>query len=222
MKQGEMVGFQALLTDALAFYRQDVSEFALSVWWQACSPFSLEQVNKAFTAHATDAERGRFPPMPADILKHLQGTQTDRSLMAWGKVLEGIQRVGAYQSVGFDDPAIHAAVEDLGGWPTICRVEVKDLPHLQRRFTEAHRAYCGMASFPFPAYLLGDSEAGNRTAGRPTAPPVLIGNPSRAAEVCRLGRAGPRNSITSGADAVLALSNARAFSKPTHPDMEHV
>lgn len=207
MQQSELEGFQALLTDALAFYRQDVSEFALSVWWQSCRPFSLEQVQKAFTVHATDAERGRFPPMPADIVKHLQGTQTDRSLMAWGKVMEGIQRVGAYQSVGFDDPAIHAAVEDLGGWTTICRSTMQELPHLQRRFTEAHRAYSGRQSFPYPAYLIGESEAANRTAGKRVAPPVLIGNPQRAAEVQRLGHAGPRNAITGGADAVLALAN---------------
>ena len=207
MQQSEVPGFQSLLTDALAFYRQDVSEFALSVWWQACRPFSLEQVSKAFTAHATDAERGRFPPMPADIVKYLQGTQTDRSLLAWGKVLEGIQRVGAYQSVAFDDPAIHAAVEDLGGWTTICRSTMQELPHLQRRFTEAHRAYSGRHGFAFPAYLIGESEAANRTAGKRVAPPVLIGNPERAAEVLRLGHAGPRNAITSGADAALALAN---------------
>ena len=208
MQQSDAAGFQALLTDALAFYRQDASDFALSVWWQACKPFSLEQVQKAFTAHATDAERGRFPPMPADIVKHLQGTQTDRGLMAWGKVLEGIQRVGAYQSVAFDDPAIHAAVEDLGGWTTICRSTMQELPHLQRRFTEAHRAYSGRQGFAFPAYLIGESEATNRTAGKRVAPPVLIGSPSRVAEVMRLGHAGPRNAITSGGDAVLALANS--------------
>ena len=199
--------FKDLITQAMAFYRQDVSTFSLGVWWSACEPFTLEQVSKAFTAHATDAERGRFPPMPADIVKHLQGTQTDRSLMAWGKVLEGIQRVGAYQSVAFDDPAIHAAVEDLGGWTTICRSTMQELPHLQRRFTEAHRAYCGRQSYPFAAYLIGESEAANRTAGKRVSPPVLIGSPERAAEVMRLGHAGPRNAITSGADAVLALAN---------------
>ena len=85
MKQSDLEGFQTLLTDALAFYRQDVSEFALSVWWQACRTFDLEQVRKAFSAHAMDAERGRFPPMPADIVKHLQGTQTDRGVMAWAR-----------------------------------------------------------------------------------------------------------------------------------------
>jgi hypothetical protein len=198
--------FKDLITQAMAFYRQDVSTFSLGVWWQACESFSLEQVTKAFTAHATDAERGRFAPMPADIVKHLQGTQTDRGLMAWGKVLEAIQRVGAYQSVCFDDPAIHAAVEDLGGWAAICRSTMQELPHLQRRFTESHRAYSGRQSFPFSAYLMGESEAANRAAGKRITPPVLIGDARRAAEVMRLGQAGPRTTITTGSDALLALA----------------
>ncbi len=198
MRPDDRAGFKALLTDALAFYRQDVSKFSLGVWWAACAPFALEQVSKAFTAHATDPERGRFPPMPADIVKHLQGTQTDRSLIAWGKVLEAIQRVGAYQSVVFDDPAIHAAVEDLGGWCAACRSTMDELPFLQRRFTEAHRAYSTRPGLPYPARLIGESEAANRAAGKPVDAPVLIGDPQAAREVARLGAGSNRVQITSG------------------------
>lgn len=208
MNAQDKAAFKDLITQALAFYRQDVSSFSLTVWWQACAPFSLEQVQKAFTAHATDAERGRFPPMPADIVKQLQGTQTDRGLLAWGKVLEAIQRVGAYQSVAFDDPAIHAAVMDLGGWTTICRSTMDELPFLQRRFTEAHRAYAGRGQFAHPGYLIGESESANRGAGKRVAPPVLIGDPAKAAEVVKSGQAGSRTAITSGADAVQALTAA--------------
>lgn len=206
MKSNDMPGFQDLITSALAFYRQDVSEFALSVWWAACEPFSLEQVTKAFTLHATDAERGRFPPMPADIVKHLDGTQTDRSLIAWGKVLEGIRRVGAYQSVAFDDPAIHSAIEDLGGWSMVCSGKIAELQHLQRRFCESHRAYSGRQGGQHPAYLIGASEADNRAAGRSVAPPVLIGDPGKAAEVIRLGASGERTAITTGPQALAAVS----------------
>ena len=198
--------FADLMTQALAFYRQEVSTFTLSVWWQACQPFSLEQVQKAFTAHATDAERGRFPPMPADIVKQLQGTQTDRGLLAWGKVLEAMQRVGAYQSVAFDDPAIHAALEDVGGWTAACRTTMDELPFLQRRFTESHRAYTGRHGFQFPRYLIGESESANRAAGKRVMPPVLIGNPEKAAEVVKLGSDGARNEITTGAQAIAALA----------------
>jgi hypothetical protein len=183
MQAADRADFKALLTDALAFYRQDVSKFSLTVWWAACAPFDFEQVAKAFTAHATDAERGRFPPMPADIVRQLQGTQTDRSLLAWGKVYEAMQRVGAYTSVVFDDPAIHAVIEDLGGWVALCRSEADALPHTQRRFCEAHRAYARRPDLPYPPVLLGAHEADNRLAGKASAKPMLIGDPEAARRV---------------------------------------
>lgn len=188
--------FAGLLTDALAFYRRDVSAFALSVWWSACQPFDIEQVRKALTAHAMDPERGQFPPMPADIVRQLQGTQTDRSLLAWGKVLQAIQRVGAYQSVVFDEGAIHATIEDMGGWTKVCRSTMDELPHLQRRFTETYRAYARRPDLTFPPKLIGAHEAENALAGRRVAAPVLIGNAQAAQQVLRLGVESGRVAIT--------------------------
>ena len=43
MKPTDKPAFAQLLTDALAFYRQDVSTFALGVWWQACDGFDLDR-----------------------------------------------------------------------------------------------------------------------------------------------------------------------------------
>jgi hypothetical protein len=183
MKPTDRKAFQSLLTDAMAFYRQDVSTFALSVWWEACSGFEMEQVTKAFTAHAMDPERGQFAPKPADVVRLLQGTHVDRSLVAWGKVLDAIQRVGGYESVAFDDPAIHAAIEDLGGWPLMCSGEMKDLPFLQKRFCDAHKAYSLRPGTPYPPVLTGRFEAGNRIAGLPIAAPTLIGSREAALKV---------------------------------------
>lgn len=180
MQPGERPAFKSLLTDALAFYRRDVSTFALSVWWAACQPFDLEQVRKALTAHAMDPERGRFPPMPADIVLHLKGTHSDRALVAWGKVYEAIQRVGGYQSVVFDDGAIHAAIEDIGGWIAVCRSPEDELSHLQRRFCDSYRVRSRQADTKFAPVLIGAHELENRLAGKRTAPPILIGDPHQA------------------------------------------
>ncbi len=196
MQPSDKAKFKDMLTDALAFYRRDVTPFALSVWWSACQPFALEQIGKALTAHAMDPERGQFPPMPADIVKQLHGTFTDRSLVAWGKVLEAIQRVGAYQSVVFDDGAIHAAIEDIGGWVTICRSEMEELPHLQRRFMESHRVHVKRGTPAFPARLPGAHELENTIAGRKSAPPVLIGDVKAAQEVMQAGVETSRVAIT--------------------------
>jgi hypothetical protein len=199
--------FGSLLDSAMAFYGQSVSEFAISVWWQSCQGFELEQVRKALTAHAMDAERGHFAPKPADIIRQLQGTQTDRSLMAWGKLQDASARVGAYQDVVFDDPAIHCAVEDLGGWLTVCRAQLAELSHMERRFCQSYKAYSARHEKEFPAILRGESNMQNMLAGKRCSPPVLIGNPAMARKVLELGGAGKQKTlITSGAAAQRAIA----------------
>jgi hypothetical protein len=207
MTPNDRTAFADLITGALAFWRQSVSPFSLSVWWQACSPFELEQVAKALTAHAIDADRGRFAPMPADIVRQLQGTQVDRSLLAWGKVYDAIRAVGAYRSVAFDDPAIHAAVEDMGGWPTLCRSQVDELPHMQRRFCDLHRAYSARGEPDrYPPRLVGEHEAANERAGKAVEPPVLVGDPALAERVMRGGLAGPKTKLTLLAGSAVTMA----------------
>lgn len=196
MKPNERKEFSQLLSEALGFYTQTVSPFALSVWWSACQTFDLEQVRTALTGHAMDPERGQWAPKPADIVRILQGTHTDRALIAWGKTLEAMQRVGAYQSVVFDDGAIHAVIDDMGGWPAVCRSEIDDLPHVQRRFCEAYRTYSRRPDLAYPPRLVGVSEAENAIAGRPVGKPMLIGNSARALDVMNAGTETTRVAIT--------------------------
>src|SRR5882724_4917585 len=160
-----------LVTDVLAYYRQPVSEFTLSVWWQACQQFTLEQVKKGLTAHATNPDGGQFAPKVADLVRILSGTHTDRAMLAWGKVHEAMGAVGAYQDVVFDDPAIHAAVDDCGGWPKMCRTELKELSYLQHRFCESHKAYTGRGTFNYPRRLSGDRSPDSEYAKKGLPPP---------------------------------------------------
>jgi hypothetical protein len=212
MKSTDRAKFAELLRDVMAFYKQDVSPFALSVWWSACERYELEQVSKALTQHAMDAERGQFPPKPADLVRQLDGTATDRAMLAWGKVMDAMQRVGQYTDVVFDDPAIHAVVEDLGGWPKVCRVELKELSYLQHRFTESHRAYCGKGQFQYPRMLSGDRSPDETFLrhGLPVPKPAVIGGVEQARLVYRGGTSGGKTSISQmaiGATAVAALEH---------------
>lgn len=210
MRADDRKAFQSLLSDAMAFYRQDVTPFSLSVWWQACQPFDLEQVRKAMTAHAMDPERGQFSPRPADIVRALQGTNTDRALVAWGKVMEAMQHVGAYTSVAFDDPLIHVAVEDAGGWVAICRGGIDDLPHLQRRFCDTYRAYSRREDVQFPPYLRGAAEIENATRGYTSPEPLLIGNPDAARSVIERGAHRNRIAFTPAAERVKRIGGKNA------------
>ena len=198
MKPSDFAEFSTLLTDVLAYYRQDASKFTLGLWWQACQGFDLEQVSKALSAHAMDAERGVFAPKVADIVRVLSGTHTDRAQLAWGKVLEAMGAVGAYTDVIFDDPAIHACVEDLGGWPKVCRTEAKELGYLQHRFCESHKAYTGRGAFEYPRRLMGDRSPDHeyQKFGVALPRPAIVGDVERAKLVYRGGNLAGKTAIT--------------------------
>lgn len=197
MQPNDKSALVALVSDVLAYYRQPVSEFTLSVWWQACQPFSLEQIRKAMTAHATNPDGGQFAPKVADLVRILEGTHTDRAMLAWGKVHEAMSAVGAYQDVVFDDPAIHATIDDLGGWPKVCRSDLKELSYLQKRFCDSHKAYTGRAEFNYPRRLMGDRspDAEYQAKGIPLPRPALVGDRERAAAVFLNGSSSGKTAI---------------------------
>lgn len=205
MKPEDKAKFVEVLSGVHDFYGRDLSKFAVAVWLQACEAFSVEQVTKALSAHLMDAERGQFMPKPADIVRQLQGTKTDRSLVAWGKVLEACQRVGAYTSVCFDDGLIHAAIEDMGGWIKLCRSSTDELGYLQKRFCDAYRAYAERGDTQFPALLAGEHDIANSARGYGAKPPVLIGNPERAKRVLASGVTGPKTQITHVSAGLLCM-----------------
>lgn len=186
-----------LVTDVLAYYGKNVSDFTLGVWLQACQPFDFEQVKKAMSAHAVDPEHGQFAPKVADVVRILSGTSTDRAMLAWGKVHEAMSSAGAYTDVVFDDPAIHAVVEDLGGWPKLCRTEIKELGYLQHRFCESHRAYSGRGAFDYPKRLTGDRSPDHdyERRGIPLPKPALVGDLERCRVVYRGGNNAGKTAI---------------------------
>lgn len=192
MQQNDFPAFRDMLTDVMAYYRQDVSRFVLDLWWKACKSFDLQQIGKAMQRHATDPEHGQFAPKVADMVRILQGTTTDRASLAWGKVLESMSAVGAYTDVVFDDPAIHAAAEDMGGWPKMCRTDTKELSHLQYRFMQSYRAYAERGQFDYLRRLAGDRSPDSEyeKAGLPLPRAATIGDKARARLVYQGGGSG--------------------------------
>lgn len=202
MSPTEIPCFVKLVSDVHAYYRQPVSEFVLQVWQQACQPFTLEQVSKAMNAHVTDAERGVYLPKVADVVRVLAGTHTDRAALAWGKVLGAMSAVGAYSDVVFDDPAIHAAIEDCGGWVKVCRGELAELSYLQHRFCQSHKAYTGRGAFEYQRRLIGDRspDLDYERKGLPLPKPAIVGDRELAKRVYEGGSAAAKTRITFSGD----------------------
>jgi hypothetical protein len=183
MNVAEKTDFYLLVSDALGYWKQDVSEFALSVWWNGCKGFEFDEVSRALSEHATDPDKGQFAPKVADIVRILGGTRTDRSLVEWGRVHEAMSRVGAYSDVDFGDHATHAAIRDMGGWPKVCRTNTDQLSYLQHRFCELYKAYDGREVDQIQ--LMGDRSPDEmyRKRGLQPPKPILIAGANPKAKV---------------------------------------
>jgi hypothetical protein len=206
MNQSEKVAFGELLTNVMAYYGKDASDFLLDAWWSACHNVSLEEIRRAINSHIRNSE---FAPKVSDVVKVLHGSSTDRATLAWGKVLGAMGSVGAYQDVVFDDPAIHAAIVDCGGWQKVCRGELSELSYLQHRFCASHKAYTERGQFEYPRQLGGDRSPDSEYLkyGRPLPRPALVGDPARCAQVLRDGGTGGPAITFKALSDVLAIPN---------------
>lgn len=176
----------AILAGTFSFYGAELTEFQAKAWLRVLEGFEVDQVAKAFDLHMMDPSAGQFKPKPADVIKQLQGTQGDRAAVAWSKVLRAIQGVGSWQTVVFDEGAIHAAIEDMGGWPTLCAGTTAELPFIEKRFCTAYKAHLQRGTAYLPK-LAGAIDVANAAAGFESVAPVLIGDPVQARRVLENG-----------------------------------
>lgn len=188
MQESEREELYTLVSNVQAFYKKPISTFSLSVWWEATKPFDLEAVKDAFNRHCVNPDNGQFAPMPADVVKLLHGSTKDGALVAWSKVDLAVRQVGPYQTVAFDDPIIHAVIQDMGGWVAIGAKDGKEWPFVRNEFENRYRGYrLRNDATEYPCTMIGIAEAQNGREGFDTPPPVLIGDPRRAQVVIARG-----------------------------------
>ena len=178
--------FQRRLTAAWALYGKSITEDVLEIFWQALQSYPLADVKQALNRHAIDPDVGQYPPKPADLIRQLEGDPESQAMQAWSKVWQAVGRVGTYQSVVFDDPLIHAVVEEMGGWLVFGQFTEEEQPFRAQEFVKRYRAYQTVRRCPpYPPKLIGRTEHTNATAGFTEAipPPVLLGDPAQARQV---------------------------------------
>lgn len=192
MQPNEFNEFRALLAGVHDFYGRDLSDFGLSVWWQAMRPFDLAAVRDAMNRHVMNPDTGQYLPKPADVMRMFGGRTVDAAQQAWSKVDGAIRRVGTYRSVVFDDPLIHRVVADMGGWLSIGSRDEDAWPFVAKEFETRYRGYAMRNERPpYAPVLLGTAEGHNARNGFPCDPPMLIGDADRARAVMAGGTDGP-------------------------------
>lgn len=213
MTPDDFTEFSELIAGVFAFYKRDFSEFALNVWWAAMKPYDLPAVSDALGRHSVNPDSGQFMPMPADIVKMLQGTTQDAGLVAWAKVDQAVRSCGTYNSVVFDDPIIHRVIVEMGGWVLVGGKDEKEWPFVRNEFVNRYRGYRMRSETPeYLPVLIGIAEAQNNRTGHNSQPPVLIGNPEAAQRVMLGGHDKPLLGF-------VRMSAALAANRPQPPQL---
>ncbi|WP_175804967.1 DUF6475 domain-containing protein [Burkholderia ambifaria] len=192
MTETDYEEFSNLMAGVFAFYKRDVSEFALGVWWAAMKPHDLAAVNDALGRHSVNPDSGQFMPMPADIVKMLGGSTQDAALVAWAKVDRAVRSCGTYNSVVFDDALIHRVIAEMGGWVLVGGKGEEEWPFVRNEFVNRYRGYKMRSETPeYLPVLIGMAEAQNNRTGHKSQPPVLIGDARAAHRVMLAGQDKP-------------------------------
>lgn len=175
--------FSGALTAALDVYGKTVSPMVINIWWKALESYDLRAVLHSLSKHIQNPDSGQYVPKPADIIRGIEGSTEDRALDAWAKVDKAVKYVGGYDSVAFDDPIIHLAITDMGGWIKICSGTVDEWPFIAKEFEKRYRNHLSKENKDFPKKLVGKAEMENSEGGYKIEPPVLVGDKTKAAQV---------------------------------------
>jgi hypothetical protein len=186
-KERDLKNFAVLLTRAAAAFDVSLNMTKIEAYWEILAPYRLEEIAEAILRYARNPDEGRYFPRPAEIIAAIHGNSRDQAFKAWTKVMTGISRVGGYSSIAFDDPLIHAVIEDMGGWQRLCVVEEKQLPFVAKEFQERYRGYVFSPPTRYPPYLPGRIESTNSAYGYGYEPPIMIGDAAKVVLVINGG-----------------------------------
>lgn len=188
MKTSDYKDFHEGISGVMAFYNKNLSKFELDTWWAVLKQYNLEAIQEAFSRHLANTDNGQFFPKPADIIRMLEGSTQDTSLIAWTKVDNALRSTGTYSSICFDDPLINKVLHDMGGWIPFGTKSNDEWPFVAKEFQTRYRGYKSRSMIPdYPSHLIGMAEAHNTKEGFKADPPNLIGDIEKAKQVLNKG-----------------------------------
>jgi hypothetical protein len=199
--------FAEILTATSELYGRTISVPAMRVWFAALLQYDIKDIVGAVQRHITSPD-GKFMPVPADVIRIIEGSGQDAALLAWTKFTAALERVGTYQTVVFDDPIIHTVVEDMGGWVEFGATPIDEMRFRGIEFQRRYQAYRQrIGELQYPAKLIGITEADNRQRGyiEDIPAPLLIGDHEKARQVMLAGSSESRLKISTIGEAAVKL-----------------
>jgi hypothetical protein len=169
--------FAKIMTGMCELFNVTPSEFIFEIYYETFKDYEIDQfkqaVNYVMRTHVYNSL-----PKPAVIIEFLDGSKDDKALQAWLWVREAITKGGYYASIEFADPIISNVINELGGWMWLNSQPIKELPFIEKRFSDLYRLFL-KRGVNQGVKVLGFFETTNLKNGYEVAEPIRIGFPEQ-------------------------------------------
>lgn len=127
MKNEDKKDFLQLLNDTFLMYSKDAPGLDIvRIYFDDLAEYDFLIVKKAFEMYRKTPGMCKFIPKSGDIISIIEGSGEEMAEIAWKKALSAVKHFGQYDSIVFDDPVIHNAIDAIGGWPAFCSSLTKE------------------------------------------------------------------------------------------------
>lgn len=151
-----------------AVANREPTEILLDTYYALLKDLSEDQFQSAVTHVLSDRQYTNLP-IPANIREAAIGKLDDEALIALAKLERAMPTWGAYRSIIFDDPIIHAIVQSMGGWVKVCVMPDDEWKFRRIEFLKTYKAFApNLNRLQVPFKLVGIDESDN-----PTLPPKI-------------------------------------------------
>lgn len=136
MTEQDRAAFVTQLTGLAELFDKKITDTLFDIYWQVLEDLSLEDFKRAVNSLALTA---KFFPKPAEFREQILPDMSAQAAIAYKKLEDAFSSAGVYRTVVFDDPVIHAVVENLGGWMHYCNLPEVEVKWYRKEF-EKHYA----------------------------------------------------------------------------------
>lgn len=119
-------------------YNREASHLLMEGYYLVLSELSKEEFESSIKQILSSRKYSTLP-LPADLLEAVLGNQEDKAILALKELEDAMDRHGAYKSVSFQDDIISTCVQNLGGWVTVCQMELKDWEWKKKEFLSLYK-----------------------------------------------------------------------------------
>lgn len=147
-----------------SFRNLNIKEDTLDLWFQLLDDMSDNDFMVAIKKICTET-REIYPTtnIVALIREQFKVDNESMALLAWQSVLGAIESFGSYETVSFQDRAIHSAIDLIGGWIELCSMTTEEEQWKKKDFIQAYKAVINRKDHP--EKLAGRLEIDNASKG---------------------------------------------------------